>query len=160
MGGLDAFGISSLGCEIPPPLCKRIAPALALTLGLCAQQDTSAHQDQASGAKLLGHTAAVSRRGDQAMGFSHEKTTHHFRLFPDGGAIEVTANDRGDVESRAQILQPGRNPQNKSHPRCPPFCHASRPLFPAVAILAHQITLDTVPRECDLLRRTHLFKVR
>ena len=37
------------------------------------------------------------------MGFSHEKTTHHFRLFSDGGAIEVTANDAADTESRDQI---------------------------------------------------------
>jgi hypothetical protein len=37
------------------------------------------------------------------MGFSHEKTTHHFRLFSDGGVIEVTANDLKDTDSRDQI---------------------------------------------------------
>jgi hypothetical protein len=37
------------------------------------------------------------------MGFSHEKTTHHFRLTKDGGAIEVSANDPNDTESRDQI---------------------------------------------------------
>lgn len=37
------------------------------------------------------------------MGFSHEKTTHHFRLFPDGGAIEAEANDAKDTASRDQI---------------------------------------------------------
>ena len=37
------------------------------------------------------------------MGFSHDKTTHHFRLFADGGVIEVTANDLKDTESRDQI---------------------------------------------------------
>lgn len=26
-------------------------------------------------------------------GFPHDQTTHHFRLLPDGGAIEVTVND-------------------------------------------------------------------
>src|SRR5579885_1694110 len=36
---------------------------------------------------------------DQAMGFSHDKTTHHFRLYADGGAIEVTANDPKDDEN-------------------------------------------------------------
>jgi len=45
----------------------------------------------------------VNRRGDHEMGFSHEKTTHHFRLTKDGGAIEVTANDPNDTESRDQI---------------------------------------------------------
>jgi hypothetical protein len=47
--------------------------------------------------------AAMNERGDHVMGFSHEKTTHHFRLFPDGGAIEVSANDPKDSASRDQI---------------------------------------------------------
>jgi len=37
------------------------------------------------------------------MGFSHEKTTHHFELNQDGGIIEVRANDVKDTESRDQI---------------------------------------------------------
>lgn len=49
------------------------------------------------------HLMKVNEDGDKAMGFSHEKTTHHFRLYADGGAIEVTANDVGDAESRDQI---------------------------------------------------------
>jgi len=49
------------------------------------------------------HHGAVDKRGDHVMGFSHEKTTHHFRLYKDGGAIEVTANDAKDTESRDQI---------------------------------------------------------
>jgi hypothetical protein len=51
------------------------------------------------------HHDDVNRRGDHEMGFSHEKTTHHFRLATDGGAIEVTANDPNDIESRDQIRQ-------------------------------------------------------
>ena len=49
------------------------------------------------------HHAGVNSRGDQAMGFSHEKTTHHFRLYEDGGTIEVEANDPKDSESRDMI---------------------------------------------------------
>ncbi len=49
------------------------------------------------------HHAAVNEKGDHVMGFSHEKTTHHFRLYPDGGAIEVEANDPKDTASRDQI---------------------------------------------------------
>jgi hypothetical protein len=49
------------------------------------------------------HHADVNKRGDQAMGFSHEKTTHHFHLKPTGGIIEVTANDPNDGASRDQI---------------------------------------------------------
>ncbi len=50
-----------------------------------------------------GHTHAVNMRGDGAMGFSHMNTAHHFRLLPDGGSIEVTANDRADTASRTAI---------------------------------------------------------
>ncbi len=49
------------------------------------------------------HQADVEQHGDEAMGFSHDKTTHHFLLHPDGGAIEVTANDRSDSESVQEI---------------------------------------------------------
>jgi hypothetical protein len=68
----------------------KIQTAALLLFGLCAlfAQD---------------HHASVNQRGDQVMGFSHEKTTHHFLLFPDGGTIEVTANDPKDNESRDQI---------------------------------------------------------
>ena len=38
------------------------------------------------------HAADVDTRGDKAMGFSHEKSTHHFELSSDGGTIEVTTN--------------------------------------------------------------------
>lgn len=49
------------------------------------------------------HHTAVNQKGDHVMGFSHEKTTHHFRLYAHGGAIEVTANDARDTESRDQV---------------------------------------------------------
>ncbi len=49
------------------------------------------------------HHAAVSEHGDQVMGFSHEKTTHHFELSYEGGAIDVRANDVKDTASRDQI---------------------------------------------------------
>jgi hypothetical protein len=43
------------------------------------------------------HQTEVERHGDAAMGFPHDTTTHHFRLLPDGGAIEVTVNDSYDT---------------------------------------------------------------
>jgi hypothetical protein len=49
------------------------------------------------------HHAGVVVRGDKVMGFSHDKTTHHFRLLKDGGAIEVVANNASDAESRQEI---------------------------------------------------------
>jgi hypothetical protein len=49
------------------------------------------------------HQQGVVQRGDQVMGFSHEKTIHHFRLTPDGGAIEALATNPSDATSREQI---------------------------------------------------------
>ena len=49
------------------------------------------------------HHQGVNDRGDKAMGFSHEKATHHFSLYSDGGAIEVNANDPKDTETRDMV---------------------------------------------------------
>lgn len=64
------------------------------SMGLAAQVATDHHAQ---------HHADVNKRGDQAMGFSHEKTVHHFRLKADGGVIEVSARDPKDGASRDQI---------------------------------------------------------
>jgi hypothetical protein len=45
----------------------------------------------------------VVERGDHVMGFSHEKTTHHFLLYPNGGEINVGAIDPGDKGGIDQI---------------------------------------------------------
>jgi hypothetical protein len=47
--------------------------------------------------------ADVEKHGDAAMGFPHDSTTHHFRILPDGGAIEVTVNDTKDVQNLRAI---------------------------------------------------------
>lgn len=47
--------------------------------------------------------AKMNHRGAMVMGFDQTKTTHHFLLYPDGGAIDVSANDAADVESRDAI---------------------------------------------------------
>jgi uncharacterized protein YegJ (DUF2314 family) len=49
------------------------------------------------------HHAAVEKNGDQAMGFSHDTTTHHFRMAVNGGVIEVTANDPNDKTNTEAI---------------------------------------------------------
>ena len=51
------------------------------------------------------HQQGVESRGDQAMGFSHQMTTHHFILTKDGGIIEVDAEDPKDKASRDAIRQ-------------------------------------------------------
>ncbi len=51
------------------------------------------------------HYNDVKVRGDQGMGFSHEKTTHHFHLLSDGGAIEIQSNETADTASQEAIRQ-------------------------------------------------------
>jgi hypothetical protein len=48
---------------------------------------------------LFQMNCAMEHRGDAVMGFSHETTTHAFKLTDDGGAIEVVANDPKDAKS-------------------------------------------------------------
>lgn len=67
--------------------------ALATMLSFCANAQQTPDQ----------HHEGVVQRGDQVMGFSHEKTIHHFRLTPDGGTIEALATDPSDATSREQI---------------------------------------------------------
>jgi hypothetical protein len=67
---------------------KQIATLLLMTTAVLAQDD---------------HHNSVEQRGDHIMGFSHEKATHHFWLYADGGAIDVRANDLKDTASRDQI---------------------------------------------------------
>jgi hypothetical protein len=57
-------------------------------------QDSSSHCGAAHN-----HHAAVNERGEKVMGFDHDKTTHHFRLTPSGGVIEVSADDAKDAVS-------------------------------------------------------------
>ena len=49
------------------------------------------------------HRAVVESHGDQAMGFPHDKATHHFRMMSDGGTIEITANDPNDRPNTGAI---------------------------------------------------------
>jgi hypothetical protein len=49
------------------------------------------------------HQADVEKHGDEAMGFSHDKTTHHFHLYSDGGAIVVIVNDIKDSQNMQAI---------------------------------------------------------
>lgn len=54
------------------------------------------------------HHDAMQKRGNAGMGFDQEKTTHHFLLSKDGGAIQVTANsaaDKGSIEHIRMHLQ-------------------------------------------------------
>ena len=45
----------------------------------------------------------LKHRGAAAMGFDQDKTTHHFLLFDDGGAIDVSVKDESDTTNRDAI---------------------------------------------------------
>jgi len=47
--------------------------------------------------------AELKAHGNVAMGFDQDKTTHHFTMSADGGAIEVSANDAADTVSIQQV---------------------------------------------------------
>ncbi len=62
------------------------------------------HQPQTPPEKTKGMDMGErNKRGDRVMGFDHEKTTHHFRLLPDGGLIQVEAKDAKDIAGRDQV---------------------------------------------------------
>ena len=57
------------------------------------------------GSEHAAHDAGVDHRGDHAMGFSHEKTAHHFALTKTGGVILAATTDPKDKESRDVIVR-------------------------------------------------------
>lgn len=100
------------------PWITLIAAVIVLNISVNAQ-----HHDKQ-------HHESVNKRGDRAMGFSHARTTHHFRLKPDGGIIEVTANDASDTASRDQIRTHLRHIAKKFSAgdfAAPMFIHAQTP---------------------------------
>src|SRR5690242_2351567 len=87
---------------------KTIALALLLAGtplgGTFAQQQKSATQPSPTPETGMHDAhAKMNERGASGMGFSQTATTHHFLLMPDGGVIQVTANDSADEATREHI---------------------------------------------------------
>ena len=110
---------------------RSVFSAVLLTSGLAAFA-------QLQGQNEHDHHQAVNRRGDQVMGFSHEKTKHHFYLYGDGGAIEVETIDPNDTDGRDQI---------RSHLRHIPQ------MFAAGDFNAPMLIHDQVPPGVSVLQR-------
>ena len=72
--------------RLVPVLC--LLGSLSIPAPLAARQDPHGSSDQ---------------RGAIVMGFDQARTTHHFLLFNDGGAIEVSVNDSADTKNRDAI---------------------------------------------------------
>jgi hypothetical protein len=64
---------------------------LALATGVSAQQTTAPTP------------APHHAMANQVMGFDQDKTTHHFYLYDDGGAIDVSVKDKADTANRDAI---------------------------------------------------------
>jgi hypothetical protein len=92
-----AILVVSLSGRIPQekPASQEKPPSHDMSSCPMHEQHQAAAQDE--------HHKGVVERGDQAMGFSHETTTHHFRLYADGGGIEADAKDTQDAASRDAI---------------------------------------------------------
>lgn len=77
------------------------------------------------------------------MGFSHDTTTHHFRLYKTGGAIEVLVNDAKDTATRDHIrahLSHGAKMFSAGDFNVPMFIHSTTPPgAPTMAKLRDQI---------------------
>jgi hypothetical protein len=74
----------------------RLVPVLCLasSLSISTPASLAAGQD---------HHGSSDQRGGIGMGFDQALTTHHFLLFNDGGAIEVSVNDVTDTKNRDAI---------------------------------------------------------
>jgi hypothetical protein len=49
------------------------------------------------------HHAPANQRAATVMGFDQDRTAHHFLLFKDGGAIDVSVKDQADTKNRDAI---------------------------------------------------------
>ena len=97
------------------------------------------------------HHQGVDRRGDHVMGFSHEKTRHHFLLHADGGTIQVEALDQADTASRDQIrghLKHIAKMFSEGNFRAPILIHAQTPPgAPVLQKMKEHVKYDFKPLE-------------
>jgi hypothetical protein len=121
--------------------------ALALPAAVMTQvhnADPSAQQDHAKHQEM-------EKRGNQGMGFAQDKTTHHFLLRKDGGAIQVTANSAGDKASIEEVrmhLQHIRQAFQSGDFNIPMFVHDQTPPgVPVMTKLKDQIKYGYEPAE-------------
>jgi hypothetical protein len=116
----------------------RTAIAILMLASLAVAQDSQ-------------HQQGVQTRGDQAMGFSHEMTTHHFLLTKDGGVIEAEADNPNDKASRDAIRQHMEHIAklfSEGDFNAPMFIHGQTPPgVPEMKRLKDQITYRAQPTE-------------
>jgi hypothetical protein len=77
-------------------------PLHAEHMKAASEGTTTSHEDHVVASGDAKHGAAVDSRHDSLV-MSHEVTSHSFRLFADGGAIELRANDSKDSATVASV---------------------------------------------------------
>lgn len=84
-------------------------PTTVLITGLLAGSSAAQHSAMPPGMTHEQHQTQMKKalemkkRGNVAMGFDQDKTTHHFFLTKKGGVIQVQTNAPTDVSSRDEI---------------------------------------------------------
>jgi hypothetical protein len=76
---------------------------LSVNLATAQQHDMPAGMSHEQHLAQMKKQAEMKKRGNEAMGFDQDKTTHHFWLSRDGGMIQVETNDAEDTASRDLI---------------------------------------------------------
>jgi hypothetical protein len=87
---------------------QRFAVALVRQIARTASGPStqqSPKQDDAHPARHEGQHEAMMSRGAQAMGFDQQRTVHHFLLYEDGGAVEISVKESGDRASLRAVRQ-------------------------------------------------------
>jgi len=80
-----------------------LAITTLLVVLAAAQHDMPAGMTHEQHQAQMKKEAEMKQRGNVAMGFDQDKTTHHFLLLRGGGAIQVENNNVADTESRDLI---------------------------------------------------------
>src|SRR5580704_15113233 len=75
---------------------------IALTAAGISTQSSQKPESQTECPMHAAHTQ-MNERGEKGMGFSQTATTHHFLLKPNGGMIQVEANDSANATNRNEV---------------------------------------------------------
>jgi hypothetical protein len=73
--------------RLVPVLCV-LGSLVSMSVSFAARQD---------------HDASANQRAAKVMRFDQDRTAHHFSLFTDGGAIDVSVKNRADTKNREAI---------------------------------------------------------
>jgi len=76
---------------------------IVLALALAQHPAMPAGMSHEEHRKQMARDAELKKRGEAAMGFDQDATTHHFLITDDGGVIQVTVNDQRDTVNRDAI---------------------------------------------------------